>query len=239
MFDWMVWTTPVAVFFSCIALMLAVMTVWEIKSPTVVRKGFLPIATTRGDRLFMGLLAAGYINNLYMLLGDEARADAANPTIGIGTKDSTYGEIATSIFSFQGQVPSLLEEELALLRGRADFLQPAVTTPPYYNRLVWNYTRGINSGEVIYALNYDILDKNSDGVVDGADAAILYPQGHGDAYGHYLTALTGFYSLLMNNHFDWVPATESVNPCSWGIPSPIIIVLVVPSFPSLSACLKA
>ena len=62
MFDWMVWTTPVAVFFSGIALMLAGMTLWEIKSPTILRKGFLPIATTRGDRLFIGLLGAGYIN---------------------------------------------------------------------------------------------------------------------------------------------------------------------------------
>lgn len=62
MFDWMVWTTPVAVFFSCIVLMLIGMTVWEIKSPTVMRKGFLPIATTRGDRLFIGLLCAAYIN---------------------------------------------------------------------------------------------------------------------------------------------------------------------------------
>jgi predicted small integral membrane protein len=62
MFDWMVWTTPVAVFFISIALMLAGMTVWEIKSPTTLRKGFLPIATTRGDRLFIGLLCAAYIN---------------------------------------------------------------------------------------------------------------------------------------------------------------------------------
>ena len=62
MFAWMVWTTPVAVFFCCIALMLIGMTVWEIKSPTELRKGFLPIATTRGDRLFIGLLAAAYIN---------------------------------------------------------------------------------------------------------------------------------------------------------------------------------
>jgi predicted small integral membrane protein len=62
MFDWMVWTTPVTVFFSSIGLMLVGMTVWEIKSPTMMRKGFLPIATTRGDRLFIGLLAAAYIN---------------------------------------------------------------------------------------------------------------------------------------------------------------------------------
>ena len=62
MFDWMVWTTPVAVFFSSIGLMLVGMTLWELKSPTVLRKGFLPIATTRGDRLFIGLLIAAYIN---------------------------------------------------------------------------------------------------------------------------------------------------------------------------------
>ena len=62
MFEWMAWTTPVAVFFSCIVLMLAGMTVWEIKSPTSLRKGFLPIETTRGDRLFIGLLSAAYVN---------------------------------------------------------------------------------------------------------------------------------------------------------------------------------
>jgi predicted small integral membrane protein len=62
MYQWMAWTTPVAVFFSCIGMMLVGMTVWEIKSPTILRKGFLPIETTRGDRLFIGLLAAAYTN---------------------------------------------------------------------------------------------------------------------------------------------------------------------------------
>jgi len=62
MFEWMAWTTPVAVFFSCIGLMLLVMTVWEIKSPTSLRRGFLPMETTRGDRLFIGLLSAAYVN---------------------------------------------------------------------------------------------------------------------------------------------------------------------------------
>lgn len=62
MFDWMAWTTPVAVFFGCIALMLVGMTVWELKSPTSLRRGFLPLETTRGDRLFIGLLAAAYVN---------------------------------------------------------------------------------------------------------------------------------------------------------------------------------
>ena len=55
---------PVAVFFGCIVLMLVGMTVWELKSPTVMRKGFLPIATTRGDRLFIGLLVLAILANV-------------------------------------------------------------------------------------------------------------------------------------------------------------------------------
>ena len=62
MFEWMAWTTPVAVFFTCILFMLVGMTVWELKSPTALRSGFLPLDTTRGDRLFIGLLAAAYVN---------------------------------------------------------------------------------------------------------------------------------------------------------------------------------
>ena len=71
MFAWMAWTLPVAVFFICIVLMLAGMTVWEIKSPTVMRKGFLPIATTRGDRLFIGLLSAAYVNLAFLALSER------------------------------------------------------------------------------------------------------------------------------------------------------------------------
>ncbi|MEI6342190.1 MAG: hypothetical protein WCR07_09540 [Verrucomicrobiota bacterium] len=160
------------------------------------------------------LLAAGYLHDLYMILGGEAFADAANPTIGIGTKDRTYGDVATSLFAFKGQVATLAQEELALLRGRDDFLMPGVRVAPVYNRLVWNYTRGINSGEVIYALNYNVQEDNNgapDGVINASDAAKMYPQGHGDAYGHYLTSIKGYYSLIMNQYFDWVPRIEAVN----------------------------
>lgn len=160
------------------------------------------------------LLAAGYLSDLYKIVGDEAWADAANPTIGIGTANRTYGDIATALFSFKGQVVSLLEEELALLRGRDDFLQPGVERAPVYNRLVWNYTRGIDAGEVSYAVNYNIQenpDQAPDGTINAEDAARLFPQGHGDAYGHYLIALKGYYSLLLNNDFDWVPRIEAVS----------------------------
>ena len=84
------------------------------------------------------LLITGYLNDLYSLIASDALADEANPTIGIGTADKTYGSIATALFSFQGEEPSLLEEELALLRGRNDSLSPGVTTAPVYNRLYWN-----------------------------------------------------------------------------------------------------
>jgi predicted small integral membrane protein len=71
MFEWMAWTTPVAVFFCSIVLMLAGMTVWELKSPTVERKGFLPLVTTRGDRLFIGLLSAAYVNLAFVAVSER------------------------------------------------------------------------------------------------------------------------------------------------------------------------
>jgi len=71
MFEWMAWTLPVAVFFTSIVLMLVGMTVWELRSPTVLRKGFLPIATTRGDRLFIGLLTAAFINLAFVATSER------------------------------------------------------------------------------------------------------------------------------------------------------------------------
>jgi predicted small integral membrane protein len=71
MFEWMAWTLPVAVFFCSIVLMLIGMTVWELKSPTVERKGFLPIVTTRGDRLFIGLLSAAYVNLAFVAVSEK------------------------------------------------------------------------------------------------------------------------------------------------------------------------
>jgi len=60
--QWMAWTLPTALFFAGIALTLAAYTVWGIVSPSLPRRGFLPMPTTRGDRLFIGLLASAYVN---------------------------------------------------------------------------------------------------------------------------------------------------------------------------------
>jgi hypothetical protein len=159
------------------------------------------------------ILAAGYLNDLYTILGNEAYADAANPTISIDDASSTT-EVNTSRFSFEGQVASSLDEELALLKGRDDFVNPGTGIAPAYNRLWWNYTRGINSGEVLYATNYNIKEKSGssteNGVVDAADAQRMFPQGHGDAYGHYLTALKGYYKLLVHPDFSWTTSAEDV-----------------------------
>ena len=60
--EWMAWTLPTAIFFITIACMLVAMTVWQVKAPSIERKGFLPIKTTPGDRLFIGLLGSAYIH---------------------------------------------------------------------------------------------------------------------------------------------------------------------------------
>ncbi|MBR6022920.1 MAG: hypothetical protein IK066_10960, partial [Kiritimatiellae bacterium] len=110
-------------------------------------------------------LAVGRLADMYGVLGDEAWTDALNPTISIGANFNTteitgyeldYGALSTALFAFDNQVPTLLDEELALLRGRTGDNAPALTISPYYNRLVWNFTRGITAGEVAYAVNYDI-----------------------------------------------------------------------------------
>lgn len=160
------------------------------------------------------LLAAGYLNDLYMSLGNEAYDDAMNPTLQVDTA-AGITDVSSARFAFEGQAASLLEETLALLRGRDDLLSPGTSTGPVYNRLYWNYTGGVRSGEATYAMNYQIFEKSddpqADGDLDADDAARLFPQGHGDAYGHYLTALTGYYKLLTNDFFTWVPQSETVD----------------------------
>ncbi len=158
------------------------------------------------------LLAASRLNDLYMLLGNEAYADAMDPTIGFGSTLTLnnsapmpldYGALASSLFCFDNQVASLLEEELALLRGRGNaILAPGMGLTPVYNRLFWNYTKGITAGEVAYSVNYDI-NGHTNVIIDAETAAVRFPQGHGDAWGYYLDALTVYYNLLKLPWFDW------------------------------------
>ncbi len=150
------------------------------------------------------LLASSRLSDLYMLLGNEAYGDAQDPTIGFGSDSADYGYATPSIFAFQNQMGTLLDEELSLLRGVDESF-----ARPVFNRLFWNFTK--SDGEAAYALNYNISDQNLDGFVDESDAMVLYPQGHGDAWGHYLSALRGPYKLLRHPYFNWVSRSELYN----------------------------
>lgn len=147
------------------------------------------------------LNAANRISQFYTLIGNEAYSDALDPTIGYSTQSSQYGALAPTIHAFQNQTADLLDEELSLLRGRGE-----VGARPAYNRLLWNFTNG--QGEAAYAMNYAITDVNSDGFINANDGQMLYPQGHGDAWGHYTMALKGYADLFTNTRFSWDPRSE-------------------------------
>jgi len=149
------------------------------------------------------LHAASKISDLYVLLANEAFADAQDPTIGYSTSDGQVGALAPSIFAFENQLSSLLDEELCLLRG-IDRSSGA----PAYNRLRWNMTGG--NGQLAYVNVYNIYDEDAGGKIGEEDAMLLYPQGHGDAWGHYLTAVRSFYRLLRHPNFKWEPRKEAV-----------------------------
>ena len=68
--SWMAWTPPTAVFFLAVAVALLVMSLWEWRSPTVLRQGFLPLATTRGDRFFITLLASAFVHIAWLAVSD-------------------------------------------------------------------------------------------------------------------------------------------------------------------------
>ena len=147
------------------------------------------------------LLAGTRIHDFYALLGNEAYNDALDPTIGFGSDSVEYGSLAPTIFTFMNQVPSLLDEELQLLRGRDE-----KGARPCYNRLLWNFTKA--QGEAAYALSYAIEDVDKNGFIEEADGRAMYPQGHGDAWGHYMTALKGYYDLLGHPEFNWESRSE-------------------------------
>jgi predicted small integral membrane protein len=72
-FQWMAWTPHTAVFFGVIAGLIAAYTVWGMVSPSVPRRGFLPMPTTRGDRLFLGLMGNAWINLAWLGLTEASQ----------------------------------------------------------------------------------------------------------------------------------------------------------------------
>lgn len=53
---WMQWTPLTQGIFVGVILTLLAMTIWDIRSPGVRRKGFLVVGFTRGERLFLSVV---------------------------------------------------------------------------------------------------------------------------------------------------------------------------------------
>jgi len=70
--EWMAWTTPTAIFFVAVIAMLVTTTIIGLRSPSVARKGVLPMPTTRGDRLYIGLIGSAFIILAWLGLSDES-----------------------------------------------------------------------------------------------------------------------------------------------------------------------
>ena len=69
---WMAWTPPTGIFFVLLAATLAVMTWLAVRYPEAERVGILRIPTTRGDRLFISLIAAAVIHLVWIgLVGTD------------------------------------------------------------------------------------------------------------------------------------------------------------------------
>ncbi|MBI2422653.1 MAG: hypothetical protein HYV27_07470 [Candidatus Hydrogenedentes bacterium] len=69
---WMYWTWQSALFFGAIMASIAVLTVLDLRQPSVPRKGWLPIPTTRGDRLFLAIMSAIGLHLLWLGLAGAA-----------------------------------------------------------------------------------------------------------------------------------------------------------------------
>jgi predicted small integral membrane protein len=90
-FGWMAWTWQTAVFFALIGLALVVMGIWEWRSPGgAPRRGVLRLETTRGDRLFISLLAAAYVHLGWMALTGAPLWIASAISVGLAVAVFRY-----------------------------------------------------------------------------------------------------------------------------------------------------
>jgi predicted small integral membrane protein len=75
--EWMAWTGPTAIFASAVVVMLVVMGVLSVRHRSIARKGFLPIETELGDRLYIGLLTIGLGMAAWMAFTEASLAIAS------------------------------------------------------------------------------------------------------------------------------------------------------------------
>jgi predicted small integral membrane protein len=62
----MYWSLPSALFLLFIIVSIVSIGICDIIKPDIIRKGFLPIKTSRGDRLFIGIISTIGIHLLWL-----------------------------------------------------------------------------------------------------------------------------------------------------------------------------
>ena len=55
--SWMYWTWQSGLAIGGLFAAIAFMGIWDAVTPSIPRKGFFPIQTTRGDRFFIGIIS--------------------------------------------------------------------------------------------------------------------------------------------------------------------------------------
>lgn len=65
--EWMAWTWPTAAFFAVLVLLVAAVSLPQRRHAQPARRGWLPMATTPGDRLFVALLASAFVLIAWLL----------------------------------------------------------------------------------------------------------------------------------------------------------------------------
>jgi predicted small integral membrane protein len=69
---WMQWSTHSIIFFIALFGTIIGMGIWDGFQPAVSRKGFFPMWTTRGDRLFLGIISTIGICLMWIALFADA-----------------------------------------------------------------------------------------------------------------------------------------------------------------------
>ena len=59
--EWMAFTVPTGLFVVAVVVGIAALAILAAVKPSVPRKGFLPMETARGDRVYISLLGTGLI----------------------------------------------------------------------------------------------------------------------------------------------------------------------------------
>lgn len=81
--SWMQWTPPTIVIFFGVVAMLTIMAIWDIRSPSIRRKGFLPVGFTRGERIFLSIVIFLATGIFWMTFLPDSPVELALPAAAV------------------------------------------------------------------------------------------------------------------------------------------------------------